>query len=351
MDFVIRYLPWILAAVIALTAVGWGVVRSLNPAASELTREQAQERLADLGGRFSAAVENERDVRPMLAATRAIAERYPDLRSAHQLRGQISAQLGETEAAYAAFGRALELEPADAELQNLAGTAAALIGDPVAAEAHFRRAVEQTPDDARFRIRLGDTLLKAGRLDEAHAEFTRALTLRLMAHAADAGLGDVYAARAREAGDPQERADLLRQAVGHAESALGKLPVNEPESEPIRTVYARKLARHYHQRGDADQASAIVESLPEDDRFDPTVLAELATYLEARGQPVVAALQYELAARRDPTNPDLLAEGARWFRRAGDVDAARLLTDRLVKGWPNHPAAKELRGALDPAAR
>lgn len=336
---------------LAAAAVGWGVWRSANPAEPPLTRQQAVEQLTELGGRFSAAVENHRDVRPMLAATRAIAERFPDLRSAHQLRGQIRAQLGETEHAYDAFQRALELDPHDAELQNLAGTAASLIGRPDDAQTHFLRATALDPDDARFRIRLGDTLLKAGRLDEAESEFTHALTLRLMAHAADAGLGDVYAARARSSDDPDHRSDLLRRAISHAETALGKLPDDDPASAAVRTVYARKLARHYHQRGDAVQASAIVESLPEADRFDPAVLAELASYLDARGQPVVAGLQYELAARRDPTNPDLLAQGARWFRRAGDPDAARLLAERLVAGWPNHPAADELREKSPPGRR
>lgn len=333
-----RRLPWILSALVVLSLLGWGAMRTVQPGGPQLTAAQAQDQLEDLGGRFSAAVENQRDVRPMLGEAQAIAQRFPDLRSAHQLRGQIHAQLGETDAAYAAFVRALDIEPADAELQNLAGTAAALIGQPDAAQTHFRRAVALSPGDARFRIRLGDTLFKAQRLEEAQTEFTHALTLRLMAHAADAGLGDVYAAQARTAHNPQARADLLRQAIGHTETALGKLPDDDAKTPAVRTVYARKLARHYHQQGDAEQACAIIESLPEENRFDPAVLAEFADYLNARGQPVVAALQYELAAQRNPTDPELLAKGAHWFRQAGDHHAARLLHDRLAAGWPRHPA-------------
>ncbi len=336
-----------MAALLAFAAVGWGLWRSAQPAGPVLTRAQAQEQLIELGGRFSAAVENERDVAPMLAAAQRIAAQFPDLRSAHQLYGQIQTQMGETQAAYAAFSRALELEPADAELQNLAGTAASLIGQPAAAEDHFRRAIELDPDDARFRIRLGDVFLKTQRLNEAQTEFTHALTLRLMAHAADAGLGDVYAAQARATDDPTQQARLLRDAIEHGETALGKLPRDEkPQTHAVRTVYARKLARHYHQRGDTDQACTIIENLPEDDRFDPAVLAELATYLSARGQPVVAALQYEIAAHRDPNNPDLLAQGAHWFRQAGDHAAADLMTHKLMTRWPDHAAAAEQNGAL-----
>lgn len=343
-------LPWILAALLALAAVGWGVWRSANPATAVLTRPQAVEQLTELGGRFSAAVENERSVKPMLGDVQAIAQQFPDLHSAHQLLGQIQTQLGETDAAYASFERALEIEPANAELQNLAGTAAAVIGDLKAAEDHFRRAIAQDAHDARFHIRLGNTLLKTQRLDDAHAAFTQALTLRLMAHAADAGLGDVSAARAQIADDTATRADLLRQAIDHTETARSKLPPDEkPQTLAFRTAYARKLARHHHQRGDANQACAIVESLPEDDRFDPGLLAEWATYLNARGQPVVAALQYELAAQRDPNNPELLARGAHWFEQAGDKQAARLLHDKLRARWPDHPAAPAPRDAAGAA--
>ncbi|MEE9403522.1 MAG: tetratricopeptide repeat protein [Algisphaera sp.] len=337
-----RRLPWIITTLLALAALTWGISQARHAAPSPLTRDAATERLMELGDLLSAAIENERDASPLLEHVLKIVKQHPTLHIAHQLEGQIHLQINHIDDAYAAFDRALTIQPINAELHNLAGTAAMMRDDFAAGETHFRQAVAQTPSKSYFHLLLGDVLLKTNQLDEAEKQFNQTLSLKLMEHQANASLGDVFASRAQAASDPSEQAQWFQQAINQVETALAKLPSDDkPETLFARTAYARKLARHYHHRGNPTEALALLHALPEDDRFNPDVLAEMATYLNALGQPIVAAVQYEAAAQRSPDNPDLLVQAARWYQQAGDTQAAQLMTEHLVKKWPNHPDAKK----------
>ncbi|MEM8738499.1 MAG: tetratricopeptide repeat protein [Planctomycetota bacterium] len=331
---------WILAATAAALLLMLGVYHATRPVSALPSAEETQAQLEDLGVRFSAAIENRRDVTPILEQVRPLVAQSPRLRDGRTLLGQLYAHLGRNADAYAQFAAALELDPIDPPLQNLAGTAALLAGDLLAAETHHRLAVQQAPDRPRLLLSLADVYLKTQRWDLARNMLLRALELELTLHEANAALSDVYAGR----GQPGDAVLAIQQM----EKALAQLPIRD-ETLPQRVTYARKLARRYADRDDPMEAVAVLDSLPPAHRFSSDVLAEVAAYLHANRQTALAGLQYELALDHRPRDPELAALAARWYARGGDAPAARAMLERLESLHPRHPAIPEIHQLLDHA--
>lgn len=327
----------ILVAAAAVVLLMVGVYRATLPTSALLSPEEAQTQLEDLAARFSAAIENERDVSPLLEPVESIVAQRPELRDGQKLLGQIHAQLGEMEKAYDAFSTALTIDPNEPQLQNLAGSAAMMIGETAAAETHHRLAVKQAPDDPALLLPLADVLIKTGRWDEARDALLRAMELQSTLHQPHAAMSDVYFGR----GQPGDEA----LAIDQMEMALAKLPMT-PEWAGQRVVYARKLARLFAEWGEPMEAIAVLDSLSDGARFSPQVLREMAGYLEANGQAVLAGLQYEMALESRPGEADYAAQAARWYLKGGDANAARAMMGRLEAMNPRHEALGELRAAL-----
>ena len=320
------------AAVAAVALLAWGVYRATRPASVFITDQQAEAQLEVLGERFSAAIENQRDVSPLLPELEAIVAQRPRLRAGRTLLGQVYARQERTEKAYREFAAALELEPDDAQLQNLAGTAAQLIGEAQLAETHHRLAARLAPDQPRLLLPLADVLIEARRWDEARDVLLAALELQLTLHEAHAGLSDVYAGRGQDG-------DLIR-AIDQMEHARASVR-NDPQAREQEVTYVRKLARLYARRGEPMEAMrALDELMPEEGRLRPEVLAEMAGYLEDNGQLALAGLQYEMAADQQPGRPGPLAEAARWYAKAGNLDRAAAMIQRLRPLAPRHPAVQ-----------
>jgi len=323
----------IVAAAAAVLVLMFGVYRVTQPTSAIISPEAAQQQLLDLGARFSAAIENERDVTPFLEPVRLIVVQRPELRSGRKLLGQVYVKLGKTQEAYEEFAVALTLDPADAQLQNLAGTAAMMIGDAASAETHHRLAVRLSPEEPKLLLPLADVLIKAKRWEEARGVLLLALEIQLTLHEASAGLSDVYAGRGQP-GDGQLALDQM-------EKAINQLP-QKPETAETRVIYTRKLARLFAEQGDAMEAIQVLDSLPESARFSPEVLATMAGYLEGNGQAALAGLQYELALDHQPTNADYAEQAARWYLKGGDASAAKAMLGKLKEISRHHPAIAEL---------
>ncbi|MBB6429673.1 tetratricopeptide repeat protein [Algisphaera agarilytica] len=324
----------ILAAAAALLLLMFGIYRSTLPTSALLSPEEAQTQLEDLAARFSAAIENERDVQPLLEPVDKIVAQQPGLRDGQKLLGQIHAQLGDIQPAYDAFAAALMIDPNEAHLQNLAGTAAMMLDDVTAAETHHRLAAQQSPDDPVLLVPLADVLLKTQRWDEARNILLRVLELDSTLHQPHAALSDVYAGRGEEGDDVR--------AIDQMEKALSKLPLTAEWAEQ-RVVYARKLARLFSERDEPMEAIAVLDSLSPEARFSPDVLRETAEYLEANGQVVLAGLQYEMALKARPTEADYAAESALWYLKGGDRGAAQSMMERLESIDPRHMTLEVLR--------
>ncbi|MEM6458778.1 MAG: tetratricopeptide repeat protein [Planctomycetota bacterium] len=323
-----RFTPLsILAAAGAVLLLMAGIYQATRPASGLPTAEEAQAQIEDLAVRFSAAIENGRDVGPLRQPIEAIVDHRPGLRDGRKLLGQLYAHVGDTAMAYEQFAAALSLDPEEPRLQNLAGTAAAMLGDATAAETHHRLAVRQAPDDPALRLPLADLLIEQERWDEARDVLLGALSIRVTMHEANFLLGEVYAGRGGE-GD-------AALAAGQFEKAIAKLPPGRPSSEVSRVAYTRRLASLYAEIGEPREAVAVLDALPEAARFSPGVLADLAGYLDGQGQAVLAGLQYEMALDRQPTNAGYAAKAAEWYERGGDARAAALMRARLAEIRPD----------------
>ncbi|MEL7089817.1 MAG: hypothetical protein AAGL98_15465, partial [Planctomycetota bacterium] len=305
---------WIVAAAGAALLLILGVYRATRPTSVLLTPAQAQAQLEDAAARFSAAIENRRDVRPLLKDIQPIVDQHPDLRAARVLLGQWHTQVGDGEKAYAQFAAALELEPDDAPLQNLAGTTAVMFDELRLARTHHRLAAQAEPDNPRWLLPLADVLIKQQEWDGAQRALMQALRLNSTLHRAHAGLADVYAKRGRD-GDVQRAIDQMENARAQV--------VSDPEAAEDLIVYVRKLAHLYARLDNPMEAARVINTLlPEDARARPEVIAEMAGYLAQNGQPLNAALEYQLALEDDPDHAGFAAEGARWLIEAGRWDAA-----------------------------
>ena len=328
----------ILAAAAAGLLLMAGVYRFTRPVSALMGPEEAQARLEDAAARFNAAIDNKRDVGPLLADIKPIVEQHPRLRDARVLLGQWYTHTGDHPRAYEQFARALELDPADAPLHNLAGATAVQMDQLNLAQTHHRAAVENEPDNPRWLLSLGDALLKLDRLDEAKLAFLEVLRQNLTLHEAHAGLADVFALRGGE-GD-------LQRAIEQMEKARAGV-YGEPDRLEAHVAYVRKLARLYDQNGEAMEAARVVDTLtPAPARRRPEVLEELAGYLARNGQPVAAALEYQFALEAQPDYPAYAAGAARWLIEAGRRDAARGAVERLGLLDPDHPELQTLREAL-----
>ena len=370
----------IVGGCLAVALLAAGIFFATRPVSVLMSEAEAGAQLEVLGEQFSAAIENERDVSPLLEPVKRIVDQRPGLRAGRTLLGQVYARRGQTREAYEQFAAALQLEPDDAQLQNLAGTAAQLIGEAQLAETHHRLAIRAAPDEPRLRLPLADVLIEAGRWDEARDVLLTALEQQLTMHEGHAALSDVYAGRwaARRTaagnvggegeGAAETGADTRRfgpgaglsvgfgegvdDAGGEGGGEGGDLVLaieqmeraraqvrNDPKGREQEIVYVRKLARLYAQRGEAMEAMRVLDTLmPEAGRLRPDVLAELAGYLELNGQAALAGLQYEMAADQRPDEPVYLAEAARWYARTGNPVRAAVMIDRLRRLTPSHPA-------------
>ena len=105
----------------------------------------------------------------------ALLQQHPEAGQIWKLLGMALRRLGQS--AVAAFERAAELLPGDAEVFNTLGNALRETGGIDRAEAAYRRALQLRPGFAMVHANLGLTLCDLGRATEAEAECRRALAL------------------------------------------------------------------------------------------------------------------------------------------------------------------------------
>ncbi|MFO0729358.1 MAG: rhomboid family intramembrane serine protease [Myxococcota bacterium] len=113
---------------------------------------------------------------PWLARSRALADGFPGMASAHVELGQDLASLGRTDEAAKAFSRALDVMPEQPDaLFGLAKLAADYGGDLVAAEAIARRLVARRPEAVAAVALLATLEERLGKPEEARAVLMEAI--------------------------------------------------------------------------------------------------------------------------------------------------------------------------------
>jgi Tfp pilus assembly protein PilF len=174
---------------------------------------------------------------------------------------------GETEAALAAFHRALKRSPNDPDLLNNIGVTLAAAGLHAEAAMHFDRATEIKPDFAEAHCNLGLVSTKMGYYSAAQSHFTRSLELNPRNANAyhSRAVARLYAGHFAAAGEDYDKALQLDpgNADAHRDRAYFRLLMGD---------YKRGFAE-YHWRYRTDEAKAMGHIPPEHTHWDGRDLA------------------------------------------------------------------------------
>lgn len=317
---------------LAAIAVAWWALGGLDEPAPELTEAQAQARVASLAEKFDAALQNDRDFRPLRPETQRLVDAFPGLADGHRLLGQIDGRRGDFGAALASFERALELQPNQPALHVLAGGMNERLGRLNAASRHYDRAIELEPDDPARWVRRANVFIANRQWPEAQAWLDRAVAADASLHQAHALLATVHERR----GDPDAALHSLERAYELAQVEGG---------EPLRN-YAMRLSAVLVDQGDPALAAKVLRLPEPEDFFTAEVMAAHAAALGQAGQALSAGQYYEQWVRREPANADAASAAVRWYLAAGEAEPARAMLVVLRRIDARHPALGELEAAF-----
>jgi putative PEP-CTERM system TPR-repeat lipoprotein len=312
-------------------------------------------------------------------ATSAFEQATSDLGRRLDLPRQLSALAGLADAQIA-LGAADEARATLERMRSVAGDAmqtrliaarlALIDQDYAAAVTQLQPVVAAVPDFAPARFLLGAALLMQGNLEQAESHLSQVVRLtpenvearkllakaRLRLQRYDAAVQVLTPAMQGEAFDPElssllSEAKLQAGAPAEAVAVLERTVRQSPENTGIKL----DLAAAYIVAGRSTQAVEILRSLPEvvgDRRREALLVAALAA---AKG-PVEARHEVDALIARNPGDTVILSLGAGHALSQGDFTAAREYLDRALAVQPTDPRLLELlaetevrAGSLDAA--
>ena len=332
-----RAAVWIVLVlvVIGIVAALFLIGTEFAPAPAEPREPDLTEAAAELDAlqqRFSGAIQRRRSIEPMLDDARELVDRYPAFAPARVSLGQMLIASGKSEAAYEQLVAALDLDPNQAELEDLAGGVALGLDRPEEAQRHYEQAVSLEQDNPRYRLHLAVALLRQNRYDKARNTLLEALRLDASLHEAHAMLADVFAAQ-NKLGPAM---DQLNRALELASEGQAK----------HREAYLRKLATLLRRDNRAAESLDVLRRLPPRRWIDRQVSEEMAQSWMMLGRPGDAAHHYEQVLFVAP-GTDWAAERAAYYRlKAGQTEEARENLKILKQINPRAPQITELEAAL-----
>ncbi len=122
----------------------------------------------------------------------SLIRRYPSIREAYLIRGQLYELEKNSEAAIRMYERALAADSTYAQAVMSIGYAYSTLGDVNSATTYMERYIRLLPHEADPRASFGDVLLRAGRYDEALAQYKASLLIRPDYWYALQRVGEVY---------------------------------------------------------------------------------------------------------------------------------------------------------------
>ena len=183
------------------------------------------------------------------------------------------------------WAHTLTVSPLSVVAHNNRGRILAEQGETDRALGHFRRAVEIKPDYAHARYNLGNLLMQQGELARAEQHFRRALEREPRYAAALNSLGNCLVRQKRE---PESEEYYLRAIEAEARFADAH----------------SNLALALHQQGKLDQAAGHYESATRLDPSNADAHSNWGVLLEAKGQVEDAIGHYRRALAIEPTHAD-----------------------------------------------
>lgn len=204
------------------------------------------------------------DKQKALAAYDRAIELDPEDADSYNNRGLLRAELGDPAGARADYDRAIEFSPQDSAAYNNRGLLRAEQGDSVGALADYTRAIELNPEDADPSYNRGLTHHDGGDLHEALADFDRAIALN-----------PAYA-------DAYHNRGILRRDMGNVRGALADFRrAIELAPQNATSYYDRGVSRRM--TGDLDGAMADYRQSLKLNNDDPVAWAGLADAARSLG--------------------------------------------------------------------
>jgi protein O-GlcNAc transferase len=172
------------------------------------------------------------------------AERHPQSSFLQLLLGSAHARLGQTDAAIACLGKAVTIQPGNADAHINLGILFANLGRDDEAAAAFRKVIALKPTHADAHSNLGIILERLGRMEEAATALRAAVKLRPDHAIAWFNLGNLM----KDSGQPEEAIAAFRQAIARqpgylpAYNNLGRLLYGLGRNEDAVQVLSRAVS-------------------------------------------------------------------------------------------------------------
>ncbi len=216
--------------------------------------------------------------------------------------------------------------PILANLHFETGTSANMSGQNDRAEEHYWMAQVLDAAEPRYPLFLGMMQIKKGDDDAAAASLLRAVKI---------------SPELAEGWGTLAELELKKNQNTLAAQHIEKARALQPDLSRWRIVHARVLNR----QGDAEQAAAILQALPQSDRSDRGVLALQAESYGLLKKPMLAAQMYEQAGNLVPSDSEIAYAAAQWFDRAGEKAKAMQYAQKAK--MLGQDGAKELLEAIE----
>jgi serine/threonine protein kinase/tetratricopeptide (TPR) repeat protein len=248
--------------------------------------------------------------------------------------GLISAGTGNYGKAVTEFGKAVALDPDNAEAAGGLGRAYDGLNDPQRAETEYRKAIEIQPSSWTSYNQLGRFYASHGRYEEAIEPFRQVIRLLPGNTHAYSNLGGIYVFLGRYA----QAENVLEQSIA---------------IEPTYMSLSNLATCYYKERKFPDAAEKIEAALKLNDR-DYRVWGNLASiYLEMPGKRDTAIGTYRRAIEKakeqltvKPDDPIVLAELAGYYSEVGLHDAAIATVKKALALAPGEGEVLFLAGCI-----
>ena len=263
------------------------------------------------------------------AVLRQALENRPDDAMLREMLGDVLLQDEDEAGAMAQYAAVADRDGATAESLFKAGSLATGMGDHSRAVGYLTRAETADAGDVEIPILLASAQIELGQIDQAKATLARAAVL-------DEGRGMVWGML----GEIAVRENKLEMASQH----MAKARALEPGSIPWRVLEARVLRR----LGKPDRAVMLLDGLRGDERFEPTVVSEMASALGMLDRGDDALSIYLVAIRERPSDAELRYQAAIWADRLGETArASELAQSAAMMGDDRAKALLERMNATD----
>jgi putative PEP-CTERM system TPR-repeat lipoprotein len=292
----------------------------------------------------------------------ALLARAPNSGDAEAVVGVVASIKKDSNAARAAFNKALEMNPASVAALSGLLRLDLEAGKPAEARARLDKTLAARPTDPMVLELAGRTYMSLGDTKKAEEVWRRLLEVQPSSLMPYAGLGQIFYSQGRldEARREFERfAEKMPTAVG-AQTLVGmilqmqnRIPEAQKryertlEIDPNAAVAANNLAWLYaEQNTNLDVALQLAQTAKTQMPNSPEVDDTLGWIYYKKGLAGLAIMRFESALSKDPENPSYLYRLGLAQLKNGDKVKARDALQKALKAKGNFPEANEARRVL-----